>query len=396
MATKLFCSISLCRNLFLKTPSHFRFNFSNLAENDVSNSNAPSENLFAHFVTTRFKISSPDAAKMMKKEPSLGRLKTLDKVEQLADMLNRHGCTQDQIANIIRLQPSLMTISVERVLEPKIQLLKDLGVEGENIPKIVAMSPRILTSKLETLRSNLEFLKTVFPTNNFLVRAIMRRPDILQLSLQKVLKPSVAFWEGFGFHGIEFIKFLSINPRVLQRSSLSPEQLDLIRKIDIHKESKMYKYVVSLVARSRIEALEAKIVNLQLCGFSPEEAWELVRVDPSILNKSEETVKKKMEFMLNNMGLSVDFVTNHPRMLTMSLDKVMRPRFLVLQNMKAMNGAEEEVNPTRFCTMLTVTEAKFVAQIIERHPQSTALWTVYKNAIADVSKGSKIKRISVS
>ncbi|XP_057823382.2 uncharacterized protein LOC131035675 [Cryptomeria japonica] len=395
MTTKLFCFISVRRNLFLKTPSHFRFNFSNLAENDVSNSNAPSENLFAHFVTTRFNISSADATKMLKKKPSLGRLKTLDKVEQLADMLNRHGCTQDQITNIIRLQPSLMMVSLVRLLEPKIQVLIDVGVERENISKIVTKCPSILTAKLETLRSNLEFLKTVFPTNDFLVRAITRSPFIIRLNLQNVLKPSVAYWEGFGFQGIEFIKFLLIDPWVLMRSSLTPEQLDLNRKIDIQKESKMYKYVVSIVARSRIEVLEAKIVNLQLCGLSPEEACELIRVNPSVLNKSEETIKKKMDFMLNNMGLSVDFVTNHPRMLTMSLDKVMRPRFLVLQNMKAMNGVEE-VNPTRLCTMLTVTEAKFVAQIIERHPQSTALWTVHKNAIADVSKSSKIKRISVS
>ncbi|GLJ32357.1 hypothetical protein SUGI_0651180 [Cryptomeria japonica] len=288
-----------------------------------------------------------------------------------------------------------MMVSLVRLLEPKIQVLIDVGVERENISKIVTKCPSILTAKLETLRSNLEFLKTVFPTNDFLVRAITRSPFIIRLNLQNVLKPSVAYWEGFGFQGIEFIKFLLIDPWVLMRSSLTPEQLDLNRKIDIQKESKMYKYVVSIVARSRIEVLEAKIVNLQLCGLSPEEACELIRVNPSVLNKSEETIKKKMDFMLNNMGLSVDFVTNHPRMLTMSLDKVMRPRFLVLQNMKAMNGVEE-VNPTRLCTMLTVTEAKFVAQIIERHPQSTALWTVHKNAIADVSKSSKIKRISVS
>ncbi|GLJ32369.1 hypothetical protein SUGI_0651380 [Cryptomeria japonica] len=171
---------------------------------------------------------------MLKEVPSLGWFKTLDKVEQLADMLNRHGCTQDQIANITRLQPSLMMTSVERVLEPKIQLLKDLGIEGENIPRIVTTSSRFLASKLETLHSNLEFLKTIFPTNDFLVRAIMRSPFIIGVNLQ-VLKPSVAFWEVFGFHGIEFIKFLLIDPWVLMCSSLTPEQLDLIHKCSILK-----------------------------------------------------------------------------------------------------------------------------------------------------------------
>ncbi|GLJ32342.1 hypothetical protein SUGI_0650890 [Cryptomeria japonica] len=261
-------------------------------ESNVSNINTPSENLFLHFVTTRFNMSSTDAAKMFKHVPSLGRLKTLDKVEQLAYMLNRHGCTEDQIANIIRSRPSLMTVSVERVLEPKIQLLKDLGVDREKIAKIVT--------------------------------------------------------------------------------------------------SKICKCVVSIVSTSRIEVLKAKIDNLQLCGFSPEEALELVRAHSSVLTKSEENIKKKMEFMLNHMGLSVDFVKKHPRKFTMSLDKVMRPRFLVLQSMIAMNGAGE-INPTRLFTVLQIKEAKFVAQIIERHPESAALWTDYKNAIADVSKSSTKK-----
>lgn len=181
----------------------------------------------------------------------------------------------------------------------------------------------------------------------------------------------------------------SLTPWLLTRSSLTPEQLDLIRKIGIHRESRVYKHVVSRVAVSRVEVLEAKINNLHLCGLSPKQALDLVRADPTVLSKSEENIKNKMDFMLNHMGLSVNFLTKHPRMFTMSLDKVMRPRFLVLQNRAAKNGAGK-VDPTRLYTMLMMTKAKFVGQIIQGHPESAALCTVYKNAIANVSKSSKI------
>ncbi|GLJ32363.1 hypothetical protein SUGI_0651270 [Cryptomeria japonica] len=166
MTTKLF---SLHRSLFLKTPSHFRFNFSNLAENNVSNSNAPSQNLFLHFVTTRFNMSSADTVKFLKKEPSLERLKTLDKVEQLTDnaqqtrLRPRSNCKHYQISSLANDDKCV------KIVGAKIQLLKDLGVQRENIPKIVTKSPRILTYKLETLRSNLEFFKTLFPNNDFVV-----------------------------------------------------------------------------------------------------------------------------------------------------------------------------------------------------------------------------------
>ncbi|GLJ13062.1 hypothetical protein SUGI_0204390 [Cryptomeria japonica] len=286
---------------------------------------------------------------MLKYQPSLGRLKTLDKVEQLLCMLNRHGCTENQIANIIRSQPSLILTSAERVLEPKIQLLKDFCVEREIWPNLL-WNPRL-------------------PFGSVLV--------------------SIAFWERFGFRGTELTKFLLFNPRVFERCILTPVQLDLISKIGIRKEKKTYKYVASMVANIRIQVLEAKIDILRLYGLSPAQAWEVVRVCPSVLLLSKENIKKKMDFMLNHMELSIDFVAKHSRMFSMSLDKVMRPRFLVIQTMTAMNGAGE-VNPTRLCTMLKMTEAKFVAQIIQGHPESAALWTVYKDAIASVSESSNI------
>ncbi|GLJ32343.1 hypothetical protein SUGI_0650920 [Cryptomeria japonica] len=166
-----------------------------------------------------------------------------------------------------------------------------------------------------------------------------------------------------------------------------PEQLDLIHKIGIQKERKMCKYVMTIVAKSHIEVLKAKINNLQLCGFSPEEALEVVRFYPSVLEISKEHVQEKMDFMLNHMGLFVDFVTKHSRMFTMSLDKVMRPRFSVLQNMRV-----GEVNLIRLHSMLMMSKAKFVAQIIQGHPESTTLWTIYNNAITNVSKSSKAQR----
>ncbi|GLJ32353.1 hypothetical protein SUGI_0651130 [Cryptomeria japonica] len=193
MIAKLFFCLPVRRNLFLKIPTLFRLNFSILAESNVSNGNATSENLFLHFVTIRFNISSADAAKMLKRAPSLERLKTLGNIEKLVSIVNRHGCNEDEIANIIRSDPRLMLISAERLVDPRIQALKDSGIES----KIITRFPGILKSKLENLRSTLELLKTVFPTQDILIRAIRRNPYILRKNLQN-LKLSVAFWEDFG------------------------------------------------------------------------------------------------------------------------------------------------------------------------------------------------------
>ena len=84
----------------------------------------------------------------------------------------------------------------------------------------------------------------------------------------------------------------------------------------------MYKYIVSMVAITPIKVLQARI-----------------EVFPLILTMLEESVKKKLDFMLNHMKLSIDFVAKHSFLFSMSLDKLIRPRILVLQTIAAINGA---------------------------------------------------------
>ncbi|KAH9323378.1 hypothetical protein KI387_018017 [Taxus chinensis] len=300
-------------------------------------------------------------------------------------MVSKIGFSRDEIAKIMRTQPTLLKTSAKRVLEPKIQLLKDLGFEGGKLAKLLTVRPCIMGISLENeLLPKMTFLGRIFQSKDLLIKALLKDPTILCYNLEKILKPLVAFWEGCGFQGTELAKFLAINPGVLIRASLTPVQVDLLHKIAIDKGSKMYKYIVSIVANSRMETLESKIDNLQLCGLSAEETWELARASPSILYLSEENVKEKKKTLVNT-GLSLNFVAKHPRLISTSLEKLLKPRFLVLQNMNFMNG-EGHFRPKRLFTMLMMPEAKFVTEkIIKGYHESTTLWTVYENAIAKAS-----------
>ncbi|KAH9323377.1 hypothetical protein KI387_018016 [Taxus chinensis] len=362
----------------------FPKNFSTLASINVNSTTVYSNNLFTEFASSKFNISSQEVARIFKYVPSLERLQNLENVEQLVHMLRKIGFNRDEIAKIMRTQPTLLKTSVERVLEPKIRLLKDLGFEGEKLAKLLRIRPSIMGISLENeLLPKMVFLRSIFQSQDSLIKALLRDPSILCYNLEKILKPSLAYWEGCGFQGMELAKFIMINPGVLIRTSLTTAQVDLIDKIAIDKGSKMYKYVVSLVANSRMETLESKIDNLQLCGLSAEETWELVRACPSIFNLSQVHVKEKMEFLVNT-GFSLNFVAKHPRVISMSLERLLKPRFLVLHNMKLTNG-EGHFRPERLYTMLMMPEAKFVTEIIKGHHESTALWTVYENAIAKAS-----------
>ena len=107
----------------------------------------------------------------------------------------------------------------------------------------------------------------------------------------------------------------------------------------------MYKYIVSMVAITPIKVSQARIDNLQLYDLS-----QVVRIFPLILTMPEESIKKKLDFMFNHMKISVDFVEKHSCLFSMSLDKLLRPKLLVLQTIAAINGAGQ-VNSNQLFSM---------------------------------------------
>ncbi|XP_057823367.1 transcription termination factor MTERF8, chloroplastic [Cryptomeria japonica] len=361
----------LCCKLFSIRPFHFRNVFSTIAH---------SQSLVSLFDSSKLNMSEADITRILKLAPQFQNPRALLKVEQFIHSLKKHGCSEVQIAKIMKTMPRLIG-RAEGTLEPKLKLLEDFGFVDRNLAKLLTINPSILCNSLNSsLLPKMVFLKEVFQSQDVLVKALLKSPRLLSFSLEKNLKPSFAFWQGWGFCGTGLFSFLRVQPDVLSRTSLTPARVDLIHKIGVDKESKMFKYIVSIVAVSRVETLEAKIENLKYCGLSAEEIWQLFGACPLLLKFSKENVKKKMDFLVNTMELPANYAVKHPGILTVSLEKTTRPRFLVWQKIKSINDFN-----IAFFTVLLMTEARFVSKIIKGHPESQTLWTIYENAISDAS-----------
>ncbi|GLJ24605.1 hypothetical protein SUGI_0470420 [Cryptomeria japonica] len=145
-----------------------------------------------------------------------------------------------------------------------------------------------------------------------------------------------------------------MGPRVLVRSSLTLAEAILIQNIGLDKGSKMFRYILSAVTLSRMETLEARIENLKFWGLSAKEIWQVFRIAPIVLSFSKENIGEKMKFVVNHLE-KIESTTGHG----LSILKV-----------------------------LMMTEGRFI-KIIEGHPDSETLWTIYENAISDAPNGTK-------
>ncbi|XP_057823383.2 transcription termination factor MTEF1, chloroplastic [Cryptomeria japonica] len=321
---------------------------------------------------------------MLKRIPSLQKLRTLHNAEEVIHSFKKYGFTEAQIADIVRRRPQLFGCA-DSALESKIKLLEDFGFVDQNLFRLLRINPSILTLRLENgLLPKMEFLKNTFQSQDVLVKALIKAPRLLSFSLEETLKPSLAFWEGWGFFGTGLLGFLRLYPAVLSRKSLTPAQMDLIHKIGTCKERKMFKYVVGLVATSAPKTLEAKIENLKLCGLSAEETWQLLGTVPLLLCYSKENVSEKMNFLVNDMKLPASYVVKHANLLRINLEKTTRPRCLVWQKIKSISDLD-----LTLLTVLSMPEARFVSKIIEGHPESKTLRTIYENALSNVSNRTK-------
>ena len=91
-----------------------------------------------------------------------------------------------------------------------------------------------------------------------------------------------------------------------------------------------------------------------------------------------------MNFIVTNMELPANYVVKHPVLLHISFEKTLKPRFLVWQKSKSIDGSEPP-----FFTILQMPETRFVNKIIKEHPESIILWRIYENAISNAFNRTK-------
>ncbi|GLJ12934.1 hypothetical protein SUGI_0200950 [Cryptomeria japonica] len=304
-------------------------------------------------------------------------------------MLENIGCKPNQIAKIMVCNPNNITTSVENVLQPKLQLLRESGIEEADMAKVLTLASSVLTRGLEhELIPRIKLLKSAFQSHDLFIKAVLRSPKVLTIR-QEILAKSLAFWEGCGISGMNLAKFLYLNPYHLLNFSLTPAHADLIHAIGAPKGSTTYKYVLLVVMTHRTNTLELRMRNLQLCGFSTEEIMELFRVSPHIFTYSTEKVRQTMQFLINDMELPANSVLRHPLLLKKNLGSVIKPRFLVLQAIKSINGLGP-YDPKRLCTILRMPEERFLCKIVKGNTEHMAL---YEKAIA---KSQLTKRSQVA
>ncbi|KAK1413757.1 hypothetical protein QVD17_35537 [Tagetes erecta] len=285
------------------------------------------------------------------------------------DLFKACGCTNQETSQILERVPSLHNAKLDK-LRSKLHILRDLGFTSSDLVKIISWRPRFLRIN-DGLDERVRYLEHLFGSKEILQTAIIRNPSVLTYDLKNMIKPTVELYKSMGITGKDLTLMLLSVPPIIPRTSLNAEKLEYIRRTGISNDSKMYKYVVTLVAISRLEKIRAKIANLQNFGFSEDEVFQLFGISPFVLTFSVHKVQRNMSFVVTTMKQPARIVLEYPFLLYKNLETALKPRIILAAKIDDMDLGPS-INGPRVFTALRMPEKRFVKVFIGCQPPAIA------------------------
>ncbi|KAI5680640.1 hypothetical protein M9H77_01867 [Catharanthus roseus] len=303
-----------------------------------------------------------------------------DKPVDTADVLRNWGCTENEVAKVFWRQPSMRKMDAKN-LESKLKMLSDLGIASSDLVKMVHCRPRFINSRINhCLDERIEYLESLFESREVLLKAIVRNPSLLTYDLQKI-KPVISMYESVGVSRKDLVPMLISRPTMIPRCNLDDKRLEYIQRTGVSKDSRMYKYVVTIISISRIETIQQKVANFEKFGLSEDEVFHLFGRSPLVLTLSTDKVQRNMTFLIGKMKLSARSAVAYPCLLYFNLERVIKPRYFLAEKIEDM-GLVPEIKGPNMMRALRMKEKRFIKVFINCHPEDIAkqLMDFYTNA----------------
>lgn len=278
-------------------------------------------------------------------------------------VLSKWGCSDDDLTRIFSRCPSLRNADPSKV-QSKLCLLSDLGLGASQLVKIINCRPRFFRSQISySFDERLVTLVSLFESKEMLHKAIARNPSLL-CDNRYDIESIVAVYEELGVKKRDLVQMLLLRPTIISRTSFDDEKLEYISRIGLSKDSKLYKYVVTLIGISRVETIREKVLNFAKFGLSDDEIFGLFGKSPNALTLSTDKVQRNMTFILGTMKLEAKMIIKYPYLLYANVDTVLKPRVLLAMKIRDMDSNLKI--PSVF-TAMRMTEERFLKKFIKCH-----------------------------
>ncbi|RCV20861.1 hypothetical protein SETIT_4G092000v2 [Setaria italica] len=264
-------------------------------------------------------------------------------------------------------------------------LLTGVGLSRADIADIVVADPLLLRSSPKKIvrfllvgsravRScdvvpKLEFFISFYGSFERLLVILKNHNGIIWSDLERVIKPNIALLHQCGPSVRDIARLFSVRARVL---TFRPESIKEIvlraEELGVPCSSRMFWLAVVLVSNATKEKVAARLEFLKsTLGCHESEIATAVSKMPNILGISEECLHRKIQFLINEVGLEPQYILQRPALFGYSLEKRLVPRYCVMKVLLAKGLLDSNRS---FYSFAQYGEETFKLRCIDSHQDS--------------------------
>jgi mTERF domain-containing protein, mitochondrial len=271
-------------------------------------------------------------AQATKASKILSHLKSPSKPNAVLAFLAGLGLSTTEVATVVAGDPRFLCADVGKNLGPRLVELSELGLSRAEIARLILISQSSFRRSVH--RRNLEFWISVFGSLEDLLRVLKVNNSLLNIDLEKVAKPNLAFLQRCGISATDFryrfmLRMLTRSPKHLE------EALERVDEFGVSRTSWVFPNALALFAILSREKLTMNIQMFEKLGWSRDDIALALSRSPQILGLTEERVRRNFEFLVGEVGLEIPYIARRPVLMMCSLERRLLPRHCLLDILKA-------------------------------------------------------------
>uniref|UniRef100_M8B3P0 mTERF domain-containing protein 1, mitochondrial n=1 Tax=Aegilops tauschii TaxID=37682 RepID=M8B3P0_AEGTA len=270
------------------------------------------------------------------------------------------GLSSADAAALVVRAPKLLCARVEKTLAPVVVGLTGLGLSRSEITRLALLAADAFRKK--AIVSKLHYYMGVFGSTDTFFR-VMKCCNVLSYSLERVVKPNVAYLRECGLRDCDIAKLCLRRPRIIiTNPERVQEMVGCAESIGVPRYSGMFRHALNAVASFSKEEIAARVEHLKnTFTWTDAEVSIAVSKAPLLLNRSKESLQRRSEFLISEVGLEPSYIAHRPVMLGLSLEGRLMPRYYAVKFLKE-NGLLRH-GPS-YDTIIKLTEKAFRKQFI--------------------------------
>ncbi|WOL08661.1 transcription termination factor MTERF15, mitochondrial-like [Canna indica] len=350
-------------------PCRLAFLFSSTANAAAATNTAaplPELHSLVEYLVNSCGLSTGEATKASK---YLTHLKTTKKPDAVLDFLRSQGFNRSHFKKIVPMYPKCLCWTVEKTLAPKFRTLRSRGFSESELFDIILSYPFIINCGIKAISLKLDMWESLIGSRQLLIRHIKHTNWFLGCSVEKVIRPNLKLLMDECCISVERAsRIVRIHPLFITQKLDSLHSL--IRRADelgVPRKSGTFLWTLDVLYTLSKRNLEGKKKFMITLGWSESDFLIAVRKTPTVIRISQNELRRKMEFLVNEVGYTPSFIAHRSLLLIYSLEKRVIPRFRVIQMLHSKGLLSEK---PKLLTFLVLPQGKFMEKFVLPHKEN--------------------------